>query len=361
MALARNNKDRKSILVTRFSALGDIAMTIPLLYSLANTYKNHNIIFVSENKAGDMLMNCPENIVFIGVTLRASKQKTKTNTLKDYIDIFKLGCKLKKEYNITVLADLHNETKSHILIAPFIFSKTKIGMLNKEKALSKALTNPDNKNKQANKSIFKKYYEVFEKSGLPFEIRFTSLFGTKKGDIEEFSGILPNKGEDKWIGIAPFARHKGKIYPTEKMRAVIELLSKRQNIKIFCFGYGTSEKNIIDEWCNSFNNVFSFVGKSNFTGELRFMSHLDIMISMDSANMHLSSLVNVPVVSIWGATSPLTGFLGWKQKETDCIQLPLDCRPCSIYGNKPCRYGDYRCLNIPPERIVQHITDCLQK
>lgn len=359
MALERNNRNKETILVTRFSALGDIAMTIPLLYSLAETYSNYNIVFVSEKKAGNMLMNSPKNIQFIGVALRATKKKTITNTLKDYIDIFKLACKLKKRHNITILADLHNETKSHILITPFIFGKTKIKMLDKEKALSKALTDPDNKNKQANKSIFNKYYNVFEKVGLSFDIRFTSLFGIGKGNIDDFYNIFPHKRQDKWIGIAPFARHKGKIYPIDKMRSVIELLSKQQDIKIFCFGYGSFEESIIAEWCNSFKNVFSLVGKSDFTGELRFMSHLDIMISMDSANMHLASLVNVPVVSVWGATSPLTGFLGWKQKDSDCIQLSLKCRPCSMYGNKPCKYGDYRCLNIPPEDIAQHIINRL--
>ena len=43
--------------------------------------------------------------------------------------------------------------------------------------------------------------------------------------------------------------------------------------------------------------------------ELNLMSHLDVMLSMDSANMHLASLVNIPVVSVWGATHPYAGFM----------------------------------------------------
>ena len=86
------------------------------------------------------------------------------------------------------------------------------------------------------------------------------------------------------------------------------------------------------------------------------MSTLDIMISMDSANMHLASLVGIPVVSIWGATHPYAGFMGWGQSIDNAIQIDLPCRPCSIYGNKPCMRGDYACLkNISPEQIVEKV------
>ena len=80
------------------------------------------------------------------------------------------------------------------------------------------------------------------------------------------------------------------------------------------------------------------------------------MVSMDSSNMHFASILGVPVVSIWGATHPYAGFMGWNQPADRAIQLPMSCRPCSIYGNKPCLRGDYACLNdIAPETIVERI------
>lgn len=92
------------------------------------------------------------------------------------------------------------------------------------------------------------------------------------------------------------------------------------------------------------------------TGELALMSHLDVMVSMDSANMHLASLTGIPVVSVWGATHPYAGFMGWKQKEENAIQATLDCRPCSIFGNKPCHRGDYACLRqLAASEIVARI------
>ncbi len=82
------------------------------------------------------------------------------------------------------------------------------------------------------------------------------------------------------------------------------------------------------------------------------MRGLRVMLTMDSGNMHLASLVGTRVVSIWGATHPFAGFLGFGQSEDDCIQRDLPCRPCSIYGNKACKFGDYRCMDIAPEEIV---------
>ena len=79
------------------------------------------------------------------------------------------------------------------------------------------------------------------------------------------------------------------------------------------------------------------------------------MLCMDSANMHMASLAGVPAISIWGATSPLAGFLGWRQSKEDCIELQLNCRPCSIFGNKPCKFGDYRCMDIAPQIIADRI------
>ena len=90
------------------------------------------------------------------------------------------------------------------------------------------------------------------------------------------------------------------------------------------------------------------------------MSHLDAMVSMDSANMHMASLVNCPVVSIWGATHPYAGFVGWGQKEENFVQLDMPCRPCSIYGSKPCLRGDYACLSgIAPEVIADKVENLL--
>ena len=127
-------------------------------------------------------------------------------------------------------------------------------------------------------------------------------------------------------------------------------------VKVFLFGGGKKEQEVFDTWIAKYPSIVSMIGKLNMCTELNLMSHLDVMLSMDSANMHLASLVNIPVVSIWGATHPYAGFMGWKQLPINTVQLDLPCRPCSVYGQKPCWRRDYACLkNITPEQVIEKI------
>jgi ADP-heptose:LPS heptosyltransferase len=167
-----------------------------------------------------------------------------------------------------------------------------------------------------------------------------------------------------WIGIAPFAAHRSKTYPTEKMREVIRLLTDRYSrMRIFLFGRGEQEEATFSRWTAETDRCV-YVGRhlENMRQELVLISRLDLMVSMDSANMHLASITGVPVVSIWGATHPYAGFLGWNQSPDTVVQTDLPCRPCSIYGNKPCLRGDFACMtSITPEQIAGKVAAVLKK
>ena len=94
-------------------------------------------------------------------------------------------------------------------------------------------------------------------------------------------------------------------------------------------------------------------GRFSMNDELAEIAKLDLMISMDSANMHLASMCDVPVLSIWGATHPYAGFMGWGQPLDHAIQVELPCSPCSVFGNKACYRGDWACLQqIEPATVV---------
>ena len=343
MVQAKNKKSPDTVLVTRFSAVGDIAMTIPLLYSLAKSYPEKKFIFVSRERFGQFLVNAPENLHFEGVDL---------NKYKGLSGIYSLKKRLMK-HNPDAIADLHDVLRTKIMRLYLRLSGVKCASIDKGRAEKRRLARKKNKETRQLKSTFERYREVFAKLGLDFTPDFVSIFGNGKGNLATLQ--LPQKGNEQWIGIAPFARHGGKIYPMERLEKVIDGLAATPGLKIFCFGNGKEEQEIVDRWCARHENVVSFIGKSNFGGELTLISNLELMVSMDSANMHIASLVNTPVVSIWGATSPLAGFLGWRQQESDCVQLPLECRPCSIFGNKPCIYGDYRCMHIEPQMVIDKI------
>ena len=117
----------------------------------------------------------------------------------------------------------------------------------------------------------------------------------------------------------------------------------------------------MEEWQKKYPQVTSATSiLKDMSQELILMSHLNVMISMDSGNMHLASLVACPVVSIWGATHRYAGFLGWNQSVDNVVELDMKCRPCSIYGNIPCQYGNYKCLyDITPENVFKHVENVI--
>jgi len=128
------------------------------------------------------------------------------------------------------------------------------------------------------------------------------------------------------------------------------------------FGGRGYEEAILEQWEFQYPRVKSVVGKYALDNELALISQLDVLLCMDSANMHFASLVNVPVVSVWGATHPFAGFMGWNQDPSNVVQVDLPCRPCSIYGNKQCFRGDYACMkNIDPLLIVDRVRMVLKK
>ena len=91
-------------------------------------------------------------------------------------------------------------------------------------------------------------------------------------------------------------------------------------------------------------------------GEIDLIANLDCVVSMDSLVMHLASLMATPTVSVWGATHPGLGFLGYGFGQEGVLQTDFACRPCSVYGKKPCKYGDYRCIwSIEPQMILDRV------
>ena len=106
-------------------------------------------------------------------------------------------------------------------------------------------------------------------------------------------------------------------------------------------------------------NVTAPWGRVRFARELDLIANLDCVVSMDSLAMHMASLVATPVVSVWGATHPALGFLGYGCPPEGVVQLDLPCRPCSVYGQRRCKFGDYRCMRIPPQAVLDRVEECL--
>lgn len=333
------------ILVIRFSALGDVAMTIPVIYSFARLYPQHQVVVLSRLGMAGLFCQAPENVQFRGADV-----KTVYKGLKGLSRLYK---ELKQE-RFDAVADFHDVLRSKYLTWRFRLSGVKVATIDKGRRAKKKLVARKHRQLIQLHTSFRRYTDVLSELGYPFTPDFHSLFGDGKGDITTLG--LGEKQQDTWIGLAPFAAHAGKIYPPEKMEKVVAMLSSLPNTRLFLFGGGKKEVEVLSGWQERYPQVLSVAGRLKMNQELALMSWLDAMVSMDSGNMHLASLVGVPVVSVWGATHPYAGFMGWNQRESMAVQMDMPCRPCSIFGNKPCWRGDYACLNqITPEMIVAQV------
>lgn len=335
------------ILVIRFSAIGDVAMTIPVIYSLAQQYPQHEITVLSSARLGPLFQKLPANVSFVGADLKG-KHSGFRGLRRLYLEL--------KAMKFNYIADFHGVLRSEYLSFRLLTSVIKTAIIHKGRKGKAKLVRRRNKVMIPQKDSFQRYADVLERIGFPVSLEFTSIYGSGKGDFAEIEKVVAPKNNQTWIGIAPFAKHAGKIYPIELQEQVVAHFSAQPNVQVFLFGGGKYEQEVFDSWIAKYPSVVSMIGKLDIGMELNLISHLDVMLSMDSANMHLASLVNTPVVSIWGATHPYAGFMGWKQSPSNTIQLDLCCRPCSVFGQKPCYRKDYACMwGITPKQVIEKI------
>ena len=329
------------ILVIRFSAMGDVVMAVPVLSAFANQYPQHQITVLSRKRMAVYFQHLPENVNFRGVDL---------SHYKGLRGLHRLYRELREE-GYDYVADFHDVLRTKVVRFFFWLRGIPVQHIHKGRKEKEALTRAKNKVFKPLESSFTRYAKVLERLGFPFRLEYEPL---RMNRPPEGAGM-------HWIGIAPFAAHAGKIYPLEKMKEVVRQLTALPHTRVYLFGGGKTEEQAMAQWEEEIPGSESVVGKLKQEEELGLMSQLDVMVSMDSANMHLASLVGTPVISIWGATHPYAGFMGWGQKTENAVQVDLDCRPCSIFGNKPCLRGDYACLNqITPEQIVCRIKKILK-
>ena len=307
-------------------------MTVPVIASLATSNPDLSVTLLTQQKMADLFSWMPVNVKVIGVNLR------------DYHGIAGLGklyCRLKAD-RFDAVADIHDVLRTKYLRTRFRMAGTKVAVIQKGRADRKALIGHGLEH-DALLPMTEKYASVFRQLGLKLEKSYVPPVVA--------DAVIPFEVRQPAIGIAPFAAHQGKIYPLELMHEVVDMLADSGN-QVFLFGAGQEESSVLESWERS--NIISVAGKcGGLKNELILMSRLRVMISMDSSNMHMAAMMGTQTISIWGATHPKAGFVAWEQPAASILQIPMTCRPCSIYGSKPCSKGDYPCMRqITPQMIV---------
>ncbi len=336
--------EKKKLLVIRLSAMGDVAMANPVLKAVLEQNKNLEITILTRAFFAPIFKELPNVSVIIADV---------NGKHKGFSGLFKLYKNLKAQ-GFFAIADLHNVLRTNILKVFFLGKN--FYQIDKGRREKKDLITGNNRVQL--KTTHQRYADVFKAIGLSLDLSKPTFF--KRQPLPKTTSVfLKNKSSKKLIGIAPFAAHKGKMYPLEKMKVVVEELSKKYAIVLFG---GKNDANQLEKLSVN-ENVFSIAGKLNFAAELNTISNLDLMISMDSGNGHLAANYGVKVVSIWGVTHPFAGFAPFNQPATyallpDLNQFPKI--PTSIYGNRYPEGYENAAASISPKRIIEKIEAILK-
>jgi ADP-heptose:LPS heptosyltransferase len=342
--------EKKKIMVFRFSAMGDVAMAVPVIKAVVEQNENVEIQMVSRPFFAPFFQSIPK------------VKYVPANFNKDYKGLkglFKLFRFLNKE-NPDYIADLHDVLRTKFLRLLFKISGKKIHYIDKGRKEKKALTREKNKIFKPLKTTHERYADVFRKLGMEVDLSKVATLSPPSLS-SQVSLFLQTFEGSKIIGIAPFAAHKGKQYPLEKIKKLIKILLKEKNISIILFGGGKQEKMMLDELEKlDRNRIVNITGIFSLEEELQIISRLDKMLSMDSGNGHMAAMFGVPVVSIWGVTHPYAGFVPFRQQEEN--QFFPDIKkhsllPTSVYGNKI--YPGFEKIwdDISEEKIAQKLLE----
>ena len=339
--MAQNKKAIHTALLARFSALGDVAMTVPVIYSACRCHPDVRFVMVTRPSMTSIFVDAPENLVLEGIDVK--------NEYAGVGGIRRLAAYITGKYSPDVFIDLHNVLRTRILAVFLRLSGIKAVHIFKPRAKRRALTRRHSKVMLPLISQRARYREAFFKAGLPA--------------TEHFGGLCAR------LAIRSHFPSETRRRKMDRIRTVRR--PQRQDLSARPDGEGGGT---VPERCrcrrtapsvplraSEYDAATSLAGKKyGFKAELALINHLDVMVSMDSANMHLSAIAGTPTVSVWGATHHYCGFKGWHQQEADMVQVPVACRPCSVFGDKPGYRGDYICLSaIKPDLIYNKMRERL--
>lgn len=297
--------------------MGDVAMTVPIIRLVLEQNPDIKLSILTKAPYIEIFREFKQIDV---ITLHTKRKH------KGLLGLLKLRKEL-KELKIDSVIDLHNVLRTNFLK---LFWGKGFYQIDKGRKEKRALINGKF---QQIKTTQQRYLEVFEQSKI--KINKSKIKFPEKSNLRQYKISNKIKLNAKLIGIAPFAKHESKTYSLEKMMQVISYVSKKHTVLLF--GGGEKEEKILQNIANENNNVFNLTKNLSLSNQMDFISNLDLMVSMDSANGHLAAMYGVKVITIWGVTHPYAGFTPFNQNPN--LSITVDRKkypkiPTSIYGNK---------------------------
>ncbi|MCX6228556.1 MAG: glycosyltransferase family 9 protein [Bacteroidia bacterium] len=341
----------KKIIVFRLSAMGDVLLTVPVIKSILEANTELEITLVTRQFFAPFFYGIPRlNLIYPDL-----KGKH-----KGFLGLIKLFFELKKQGPFESVVDLHGVIRTRLISLLFKVTGSKSFAIDKGRKEKKFLLK--SKYIRILKHSTVRYFDTFEKAGLKGSLGkapYLAIDDQAKNNANLFLEKCQITGSKYKIGLAPFATYQTKMWGVENFKALINLINTQFEVEFLLFGGGDHEIKQLTELKSCASNVHLAAGVLKLSEEIALVQSLDLMISMDSSNMHLATLCAVPTVSIWGGTHPAFGFFALGHSLEHHIQTPatsLKCRPCSVFGNKPCIYDKPKCMEmVTPSDVLKRL------
>lgn len=341
----------KKIIAFRLSAMGDVSLAVPVIRGVLASNPDLEITLVTRKFFAPFFYNIPRlNLVFPEFNGRH----------KGFIGIFRLYSDLKKTGPFEAVIDLHGVIRTKIIT--FLFKTSGVPGFPIDKGRKEKRFLIKSRYIRSLKHTTVRYLDTFEAAGFKGNIGKAPYLNINEEARINAQTFLEKKQVNSTrlkIGVAPFATHQPKVWGIHNFRELVSLINEQCDTDFFLFGGGKAEIKLLKEFKTYGPNIHLVAGQLDLSEELALMSTLDLMISMDSSNMHLASLSGIPTISIWGGTHPAFGFSALGQPVDYHLQTPassLKCRPCSVFGNKPCIYETPLCMEmVKPQDVFNKL------
>lgn len=311
------------ILIIRFSSIGDIVLTSPVVRCLKQQLNASEIHFLTKKSFASIVEN-NHNVdkVF-------SFEKDVNDVLPE----------LKKE-NYDWVIDLHHNLRSMQVKRALGKPSKSFNKLNIEKWLLVNLKI----NRLPNKHIVDRYFETVAHLGVKNDLKGLNFFIDTKNEVAISS--LPKEYHNGFIAFVIGAKHNTKKLPAEK---IISICKKLNRAVILIGGkedFETGEK-IISNFQLPTSNLYNACGKYNLQQSASLIKQAERVITHDTGMMHIAAAFQKNIISVWGNTVPEFGMYPYMPgKESKIVEVKnLSCRPCSKIGFENCPKGHFKCMN----------------
>ena len=317
----------QKILIIRFSSIGDIVLTTPIIRCLKKQKTTIEIHYLTKIGFKGIIENNPY----------ITKVHTIEKSITEVLNVL-------KSENFHFIIDLHHNIRS-------LRIKQSLGKPNlsfKKLNLKKWLLVNFKINKMPSIHIVDRYFKTVENLGIRNDHEGLDYFIPTHDDIA--ISQLPVTHQKGYIGFVIGAKHATKQLPLEKIIAICIKI----NMPIVLLGGKEDVSKAIEIKKQVGENIYVACGKYNLNQSASLIKQADKIITHDTGLMHIAAAFKKQIISIWGNTVPEFGFYPYLSGiQTKIVEVKqLSCRPCSKIGYDKCPKGHFNCMNLIDESEI---------